>query len=68
MGKAPGAKSIGGLFQKVGFNTKLTEWASFSSLGTLGKLLLGNLWGAYFTSSHFRMILEYLPDNNSNKD
>ena len=58
-------KVWGKLFQQVGFITKSTKWASFSSLGVLGKLILGNSWGAYFTSSHFRMILEYHPDKNS---
>jgi 16S rRNA G966 N2-methylase RsmD len=48
------------VFEKAGFETANISWTSPNQLGKLGNLFFGNRIGAYFTISHFRMVLKFL--------
>jgi len=43
------------LFCEAGFEQPVVRWNTFNSLGTPGRMLLGNQVASYFLESHFRL-------------
>ncbi len=48
------------LLEEAGFTNPTIRWSSFNRLGTLGRLLLGNKFTAYFLRSHFCLTMKKL--------
>lgn len=46
------------LLEKVGFSNPTITWSSPNRFGNMGRALLKNPVGAFFTSSHFRLVME----------
>jgi hypothetical protein len=46
------------LLTQVGFSNPTINWSSPHRLGEAGRILLKNSFSAYFTSSHFRLLVE----------